>query len=542
MKRLLPAYLLLAAAAVACDSPSGAGPSVEHVVVTPAERSLSAGESVQLNAIARDERSQLVSNVEFAWTSLEQDVATVTQTGMVTGVAHRRRAHRGTRPRGRRTRPSITVFGSAAECEAPGAGISLAVGQSVQRAGAAGSLLCLEGTASGAEFTVIPFYASTRLGRQPGAAGQRRRAHDGRRGRPARRWRPPWRAGWSGPGGGAACGRRLPHAAQRGHARAAAPPGGRGARGVPRRAGRRGAAVDVGERAGGGLAAHAEQEPGRVRGAHNRIGRVAAVSQRAVVVADTANPPGGLTDADYQHVAATFDSLVYPVNVATFGEPADVDQNGRVIIFYTRVVNELTPRSVDYIVGRLLLRARPVPPHAGPATGFDRGCPGQQLRRDVLHAGGGPHRRGERQHAQRAVCAREHHRHGGARVPAPDQRVAPAVRRPRGERHNLDEEVYLNEGLSHIAEELLFYHRAQLAPRQNLGNSILAAGTATRAAFLEFGQQNEARYGEYLREPRDQLAVRGRRRPGRARRRLGVPALRWRTSAPATTGSCGTAW
>jgi len=70
-----------------------------------------------------------------------------------------------------------------------------------------------------------------------------------------------------------------------------------------------------------------------------RIGRVVAKGTHAVVVADTANPSGGLTDAEYRRVAEQFDELVHPVVTQAFGEPADVDRNGRVVVFYTRAVN-----------------------------------------------------------------------------------------------------------------------------------------------------------------------------------------------------------
>src|SRR4051812_40816564 len=74
-----------------------------------------------------------------------------------------------------------------------------------------------------------------------------------------------------------------------------------------------------------------------------RTGRVAAISNRAIVVADTGNPSGGYTDADYQSFGVTFDTLIAGVDEAAFGAPSDIDANGRVIIFYTRAVNELTP-------------------------------------------------------------------------------------------------------------------------------------------------------------------------------------------------------
>ncbi|HEX2207812.1 MAG TPA: hypothetical protein VHG93_09015, partial [Longimicrobium sp.] len=246
-----------------------------------------------------------------------------------------------------------------------------------------------------------------------------------------------------------------------------------------------------------------------------RTGRIVAVSQRAVVVADTANPAGGFTEADYQHVAATFDSLIYPVNVTAFGEPTDVDQNGRVTIFFSRVVNELTPRNVNYIVGGFFY-GRDLFPRAADAD-FDEGCPGSNyaemfylLAPDPTGVVNGNVRSAEdvRQSTLGVVGHEFQHLINASRR----LYVVPGVTG-----NNWNEAVWLNEGLSHIAEELLFYHRTQLGPRQNLGNGILAQGTVTRAAFLEFEQQNEGRYGEYLANPEtnspyengDDLAVRG---------------------------------
>ena len=73
-----------------------------------------------------------------------------------------------------------------------------------------------------------------------------------------------------------------------------------------------------------------------------RTGRVVAITDRAIVVGDTANPAGGFTDAEFRSIGVTFDTLVDPVDRAAFGAPSDIDNNGHVIIFFTRAVNELT--------------------------------------------------------------------------------------------------------------------------------------------------------------------------------------------------------
>ena len=76
-----------------------------------------------------------------------------------------------------------------------------------------------------------------------------------------------------------------------------------------------------------------------------------AVTTTAIVVADTANPTGGFTDAEYLSFATTFDTLIGPLDIATFGQPSDVDKNGKTIIFFTKEVNKLTPRGSGGVVG-----------------------------------------------------------------------------------------------------------------------------------------------------------------------------------------------
>jgi hypothetical protein len=46
-----------------------------------------------------------------------------------------------------------------------------------------------------------------------------------------------------------------------------------------------------------------------------------------------------------------FDTLVAPVNELAFGTPTDIDHNGRVVIFFTRAVNELTPSGAAFYYG-----------------------------------------------------------------------------------------------------------------------------------------------------------------------------------------------
>ncbi|HEX9108401.1 MAG TPA: hypothetical protein VF832_14255, partial [Longimicrobiales bacterium] len=70
--------------------------------------------------------------------------------------------------------------------------------------------------------------------------------------------------------------------------------------------------------------------------------RLEYVGTNILVYVDTA-APASFTAADYANFAATFDQVLYPLDVNTFGPPSDIDQNGRLIMLLTPVVNGLTP-------------------------------------------------------------------------------------------------------------------------------------------------------------------------------------------------------
>jgi hypothetical protein len=69
---------------------------------------------------------------------------------------------------------------------------------------------------------------------------------------------------------------------------------------------------------------------------------------------DIAAPAGGFSDADFAPLGQEFNDVLYDVDNRSFGSESDVDQNGLVFILFTPVVNRLTPRaecSTSVIVG-----------------------------------------------------------------------------------------------------------------------------------------------------------------------------------------------
>jgi hypothetical protein len=242
----------------------------------------------------------------------------------------------------------------------------------------------------------------------------------------------------------------------------------------------------------------------------DRIGRVVSVGQHLIVVADTMNPSGGFTTAQYDSIALEFDSIAHPVVVDNFGAPTDLDGNGRVVAFYTRAVNELSPPGSAAVVAgffsaRDLFSAAPqscprsnegemfymlVPDPTGVVNGNTR---------TVTSVRGG------------TVGTLGHE----------FQHLVNAARRVYVHEASSFEEVWLNEGLSHITEELMFYRTAPgLAPRQNILLGTLTSGPFASdrvAAFNRYANQNFGRMRSFLQRPdtagpvksNDVLATRG---------------------------------
>jgi hypothetical protein len=238
---------------------------------------------------------------------------------------------------------------------------------------------------------------------------------------------------------------------------------------------------------------------------------VAAVSNKAIIVADTANPASGYTDADYASIASTFDTLVDPTDTKAFGAPTDIDNNGHVVLFFTRAVNELTPaKSTSYVGG--FFYARDLFP-ATASAGF-QACAGSNggemfylLVPDPTGVVNG--NKFTKDAVTRVAIATVGHEY---------QHLINASRRMYVNTASSDfEDTWLDEGLSHIAEELLFFAETGLRPRANIGATLLRSSSAYVDAFNNEAISNFGRLGEYLAAPssnspfadNDSLATRG---------------------------------
>jgi len=75
------------------------------------------------------------------------------------------------------------------------------------------------------------------------------------------------------------------------------------------------------------------------------------VGDRSVLYVDREAPAGGFQEADLATVGELFDDPIDPTVTGVYGDVSDLDENGRVIVLFTPVVNRHTERGTDGFVG-----------------------------------------------------------------------------------------------------------------------------------------------------------------------------------------------
>jgi sirohydrochlorin ferrochelatase len=483
-----------------------------RVVITPGQARLAAvGETARLYAGLYDQYG-LVPAVTVTWTSLDPTVFTIDQGGLVTGLQPQS-IGRAVASVGDRSDTAYVVVAhpDASLCLGSSAAVTLAVGQSIDVSMT--DRACIASAGGGDEYLIVPWHGSSlgtstvslevtgsglsTLSPSPSLtplSGARSHESRGSARTPA-----------TTPERSFEFDRRL-----RETARTELMPLARRARDAFKRDASSGAraAVIPAYLALGDLVDLNAQATTSCTSPSMRTGRVAAISARAIVVHDTANPAGGFTDADYRRFAAAFDTLIAPVADAAFGAPTDIDVNGKVVMFFTRAVNELTPAGASYYYGGFF-HPRDLLPQSLYGVPY---CPASNEREMFYMLVPDPEGvvNGNRRSVgfvdtlTVAVLAHEH------------QHLVNFARRLYVNGAMFDEEVWLNEGLSHVAEELVFYRATGTAPRQNLGGERFGTQPFD-GLFTQFMAPNFGRLREFLRDPQsfspyssfDDLGTRG---------------------------------
>lgn len=498
------------------------GPA-SQVIASPSSLSLGVGDALQLQATARDQFGNVLSQIALNWSTLEPAVASVTNglvSAVATGSARIVVSANSTSGPIADTVP-VTVGPAGSSFCGGRTPIVPAVGEVIPLLSTSGAAeRCIGADVASAEFALIAVNASTTYGATISldalALGV---------GTPPA---VPLLAGDPAAAGTGAFGMMQPapisttvsvtardggfeHALRLRERRELAPHVTAAREQFASRLGDRTVAAQVALPTIGSIVSLNAQALSACSQPNNRSGRVVAISERAIIVADTANPSGGYTDDEYRDIAATFDTLTYPLDVEYFGEPTNIGGTGRITLFYTRAVNQLTPANANFVVGGFFF-ARDLYPRT--ARNNLPACTSSNEREMMYLLVADPNGQvnGNRRskvdvtRLNRTTVAHElqHLINAGRRL-----HITPGAA--------ANEEVWLDEGLAHTAEELLYFRLAGFTSRQNLNLQQVAPNTTRAEIFTSYAAQNFARWTSFLRAPEsqspyapnDSLATRG---------------------------------
>lgn len=239
-------------------------------------------------------------------------------------------------------------------------------------------------------------------------------------------------------------------------------------------------------------------EPGR------RIGAVVRATGDAVLFAqDTLAPAGGFTDAEWGTLLERYERVVIPTDTAYFGAPADIDGNGRIIVLVTPEVNRLSPPGSAARIGGFfnpLDLADSGDPEGGGVQGpGGEICPASNEAEILYLAAPDPGGRfGDPISAPRAMRnALGTGAHELQHLLSAEQRVILG----NGDLGQDLEEVWLGEGLSHLAEEVVGLRLMDQDPGDNLGFDRILSDREMLDVFNTFHGANFQRLALFMQDP-----------------------------------------
>jgi len=215
--------------------------------------------------------------------------------------------------------------------------------------------------------------------------------------------------------------------------------------------------------------------------------RVVAVFSHVMVLADTLSPAGGYTSAELTAFGQAFETTGYALDTLNFTAPTDIDTNDKVIILFTPGVNVIPGPPGGFVGG--LTAGRDVLPLAN--------CVGSNEGEMFYMPVPDPNKTINANYSNKTALSNtvvgtlvhefQHLINFGRRVWINNASVA--------------EEVWLNEGLSHIAEELLYYQVSGNAPRSNIGLATVRQSQAQLDAVNLYQIQNLSRLKSFTQAP-----------------------------------------
>jgi hypothetical protein len=459
---------------------------VASVTVSPSTATVAVGAIQQLTATTLDASGNTLTGRVVTWATTDQTKATVTPTGVVTGVTTGTVTISAT-SEGKSGSSQVTVNIAQTSCT-PANALQLAIGGIHSLTAAEKASLCVGG-ATASEYALIPFNstntavstiqlqitATNTSAILPGALASVQTARPnllgGKKKTPNKSFEWSFRererrdvaAVFSSP-------RRPRIAASRNV-------GPSFITGIPTNP-TVGSIVQINTNISGNICTDAQQIHGAV---------VVAVLAHTIVLSDTLSPAGGYTTQEMTDFGLGFDTLGYALDVQNFGAETDIDGNGKVAILFTPGVNVIPGPPGGFVAG--LFASRDLAPLGT--------CSASNVGEMFYMPVPDPNNTINSNYANKAFLAS-----GNLAVLVHEfQHLINAGRRIYVNNAASFEEVWLNEGLSHIAEELLYYKVSGNSPRSNVDLALVRTSQAQVNAFNEHQFQNMARLSSYMEAP-----------------------------------------
>ena len=241
-------------------------------------------------------------------------------------------------------------------------------------------------------------------------------------------------------------------------------------------------------------------------------GVVRAISARATIVADVNAPAGGFTATDYNALAAEFNNLIFPVDTAWFGAPTDINTDGRITILLTPEVNKLTPPNSAGFTAGFFFGSDLIKKSEYPVTNE---CRNQTNEQEIFYILA-PDPNGTFNNVRTTVTVRQGTR--GVIAHEFQHMINQGVRQYNPAVLAL-ETFWLNEGMSHLAEEAVGRTLRGFSDFQRLTYNLVNPTPSSNDDYNAFFRQNLTRFQRWMARPdtaapisaknRDQLAPRG---------------------------------
>ena len=222
---------------------------------------------------------------------------------------------------------------------------------------------------------------------------------------------------------------------------------------------------------------------------------VKKTTAHATIVQDIAAPSPGFSSTDFTEIGAEFESLIYPTDTLYFGRESDRNLDGRVTILYTPEVNRATASGATGFVAGFFWPGDLVKKTEYQQLGIE--CP-QTNEQEVFYMLV-PDPAGTINGNLRSVAVVRQNTRGT--IAHEFQHMINQGRRLLNPAVDSSETVWLNEALSHLAEEVVGRAKRGFSDFQRLTYNDVNPVPTSSDDYQAFFRQNLLRYRSWMQRP-----------------------------------------